>query len=147
MSSLPDTTVEENTNKGPSPLSQPKKKQRMRKSVTLSKQGKVKRSRRMRVLPNQSQREILRDCMGIYRHIYNECVCSDRNGLIHGASVTKSSRWRTLLTKRSISYNLGQYWKDKCPCHPKKQAVEECFKAKKTGMMMVSTGNILPIST
>ncbi|CAN0012895.1 unnamed protein product [Laminaria digitata] len=46
------------------------------------------------------------------------------------------------MTKRSNYYNLGQYWNYKCPCHPKQQAVEECFKAKKTGMMMVSTGKI-----
>ena len=57
--------------KGPSPLNQ-SKKQRVRKSVRLSNQGKVMRSRRIRVLPNQSQREIIRDCMGIHRHIYNE---------------------------------------------------------------------------
>lgn len=80
--------------------------------------------------------------MGIHRDIYNECVRSDRNGLLHGASVTESSRWRTLLTKRSNYYNHGQYWKDKCPCHPKRQAMEEYLKAKMTEMMMVSTGKI-----
>ena len=59
--------------------------------------------------------------------------------MIHGASVSESSKWRTILTKKSNYYNIGQFWKDKCPCHTKQQAVEEYFKAKKTGMMMVAT--------
>ena len=35
------------------------------------------------------------------------------------------------MTKRSKYYNLGQHWKDKCPCHIKQQAVEEYFQGQK----------------
>lgn len=95
------------------------------------------RARRIRILPDEHQREILKDCFGIHRHIFNECVNADKNGLVHGASAQESSRWRTLLTKRENYYNVGKNWKDRCPSHTKQQAVEEYFKAKKTGMKMV----------
>lgn len=138
-SSPPDIMEEENIEET---TEEPPKRKRVRKSKKLAKEGKVLRSRRVRILPNRSQREILRNCMGVYRYIYNECVRSEKNGLIHGASSAESSRWRTILTKKSNYYNLGQSWKDICPCHTKQQAVEEFFKAKKTGMKMVAQGEL-----
>lgn len=112
-------------------------KKRMKKSETLNLKGMIMRVRRVRIKPSQEQMEILKDCMGIYRHIYNECVNAENNGLIHGSSVSECSRWRTILTKKQNYYNLGKHWKDKCPSLTKQQAVEEFFKNKKTGLKMV----------
>ena len=100
------------------------------------------RSRRVRIRPTQEQREILKNCIGIHRYIYNECVNAENHGLIHGSSVNECSRWRTLLTKKQNYYNLGKNWKDECPSHTKQQAVEEFFKNKKTGVKMVCEGNL-----
>ena len=112
-------------------------KKRMKKSETLNSKGMVMRVRRVRIKPTLEQMVILKDCMGIYRHIYNECVKAENNGLIYGSSVSECSRWRTILTKKQNYYNLGKHWKDKCPSLTKQQAVEEFFKNKKTGVKMV----------
>ena len=131
------TTGLENTR---NPETHPPRK-RQRKSVTLKEEGKVIRARRIRLILTSCQQDRIRDCIGIHRHIYNECVNSDRNGLIHGSSAIESGRWRTILTKKT-NYMVQKPWKDKCPCHTKQQAVEEYFKAKKTASKLVATGKL-----
>ena len=96
------------------------------------------RARRIRILPTQDQQKRLRDCFGIHRHIYNECVKADKNKEVIGASAVEMRKWRTLLTRKDNYHAADKPWKDKCPCHTKQQAVEEYFKAKKTALAMVA---------
>ena len=98
------------------------------------------RARRIRLLPTRDQQISLKNCIGIHRHIYNECVSSDRDNQINGASSKEMQRVRTLLTRKDNYYRDNKPWKDKCPCHTKQQAVEEYFKAKKTAMGLVVKG-------
>lgn len=96
------------------------------------------RARRIRILPTKDQQEGLRNCFGIHRHIYNECVKADKNKEVSGASAVEMRKWRTLLTRKDNYHAANKPWKDKCPCHTKQQAVEEYFKAKKTAMALVA---------
>ena len=133
--SPPDTTDPESTNEEP-----PRKRQR--KSAKLLAKGAVLRARRMRILPTTDQRKSLRDCFGIYRHIYNECVSADKKEEVNGASAAEMRKWRTLFTRKDNYYGDNKPWKDNCPCHTKQQAVEEYFKAKKTAVGLLVKGKL-----
>ncbi|ACH46754.1 putative transposase [Feldmannia species virus] len=104
--------------------------------------GVVLRCRKVRILPSEEQREILKSCFGIHRHIYNECVKAEKDGDIDGAGVRECYKWRKAFTTREDYYGQGKNWKDDCPSHTKQQAVEEFFKNKKTGLKLVSEGKI-----
>lgn len=129
-----DTTDPESTNEPP--------KKRQRKSAQLEAKGAVLRTRRIRILPTKDQQTRLKDCIGIHRHIYNECVGADKDGEVNGASAVEMRKWRTLLTRKDNYYSVNKPWKGKCPCHTKQQAVEEFFKAKKTALGLAVKGKL-----
>ncbi len=115
---------------------------RIKKSQRMQDKGVVLRCRKIRIIPNGEQKEILKRCFGIHRHIYNECVKADRGGYINGADTRECYRWRTALTTKEHYYNQGKSWKDDCPSHTKQQAVEEYFKNKRTALKLVAQGKI-----
>ena len=119
---------------------QPPRKKRRKKSEIAQEKGFLIRSRKIRISPTEEQGSILKRCIGIHRHIYNECVTSEKNGLVHGASAQECSRWKTILTKQG-NYRVLKPWKDQCPSHPKQQAVETFFEAKRAAISNVSAGN------
>ena len=125
--------------RGSTPDQEPPKK-RMKKSERLEKKGKLLRCRKLRIKPTQEQIDILKTCIGIHRYIYNECVQSEKNGLVNGVSNVEKNRVRSLLTNKS-NYKDTTPWKDSCPCHAKQQAVEEFFRAKKAAISNVRNGH------
>lgn len=105
-------------------------RKRRKKMDSVAKKGAVLRCVRVRIKPTCEQKRVFRTCMGVYRHVYNECVTAEKNGLVHGTSNEEMVRWRTILTKRS-NYVTLKPWKDACPGHTKQQAVEHFFRAKR----------------
>lgn len=133
------TTEGENTSLNPN---QERPLKRIKKSQKMQEKGVVLRCRKIRILPNGEQKDILKRCFGIHRHIYNECVKADKGGHINGSGTGECYRWRTALTTKEHYYNQGKAWKDDCPNHTKQQAVEEYFKNKKTASKLVAEGKI-----
>lgn len=114
-----------------SPGTEGRGRKRLKKTEAVAKKGSVLRCIRMRIKPTDDQKDVFRTCMGVYRHVYNECVKAEKDGLVHGTSSEEMSRWRTILTKRS-NYMTLKPWKDACPMHTKQQAVEHFFRAKRS---------------
>lgn len=108
----------------------------------MMEKGVVLRCRKIRIIPNEDQGDILKSCFGIHRYIYNECVSAENEGLIEGASVKECYKWRRSLTTKSDYYEKDQQWKDECPNHTKQQAVEEFFKNKKTALKLCVDGKL-----
>ncbi len=117
---------------------QQRPKKRIKKSVRMKAKGVLLRCRKIRIVPTEVQKEILKGCFGVHRYIYNECVKAENDGLIQGAGAKECSKWRALLTNKPNYYEKGQQWKDSCPSHAKQQAVEEFFKNKKTALDLVA---------
>lgn len=114
-------------------------RKRRKKTDSVEKKGAVLRCVRIRIKPTDEQKRIFRTCMGVYRHVYNECVTAENNGLVHGTSNEEMVRWRSILTKRS-NYVALKPWKDACPNHTKQQAVEHFFRAKRSAVTSSSGG-------
>ena len=121
---------------------QQRPRKRIKKSVRMKEKGVLLRCRKIRIVPTEAQKEILKVCFGVYRYIYNECVNAEKDGLIQGASVKEFTKWRKLLTNKDNYHEKGQQWKDSCPNHAKQQAVEEFFKNKKTALDLVVNGKL-----
>lgn len=117
-------------------------KKRQRKSTKLVEKNAVMRSRRVGIVPTTDQVETPKNCMGIARHIYNDCVRQEKQGGIIGASAAECGQIGTLLKEKEQLFVNQAIWKDKCPCHTKQQAVEEFSSAKKTALKLVATGNL-----
>ncbi len=72
--------------------------------------------------------------------MYNECVGMKNNGELNGTGLAEKRWVRKLLTGKVAPNGLNE-WKNVAPCHPKQQAVDEFFRAKKAALSNVSAGN------
>ena len=91
------------------------------------------RIRKIRVKPPTKHVLQLNQMMGIYRHLYNQCVQHDRKGEIDGAKGTTMREWRAKMTKKE-NYMEEKPWIANLPSLGRQQAIEEFFKAKKENL-------------
>lgn len=124
----------------PPPLQ--KKNKRVQKAVKLATEGKLLRSRKIRLQPNQEQSHQLRKAFGCARFVYNQCVELDRKKEIQGTSDKEKSRVRTLLTKEENAKAAGNEFLNEIPVMVKQQAVDEFFSAKKANLTKMVNGTI-----
>lgn len=122
------------------PTSEEPPRKRQKKGEKVATRGCVLRGRKIRVVPTKEQTEILRKCIGVHRHIFNECVDMEKAGEIQGASGTEMRRVRTLLS--ASEHFDAKPWKGECPSLTRQQAVEEYFRAKKAALSNLRAGNI-----
>eukprot|EP01084_Bolivina_argentea_P256562 432003_1 len=78
-----------------------------------------------------------------YKFVDNRDYCTRSKGVGEASIVmglAEKNRVRKLLTGKVAPNGLNE-WKNVAPCHPKQQAVDEFFRAKKAALSNVSAGN------
>lgn len=121
---------------------EPPKKKQKKKATVMMEAGKLLRSVKIRIIPTQKQQQQITKIIGISRHIYNECVTMEKDGLINGASTKEMYRVRALLTKKENYIAQQKKWKEDAPGHTMQQAVAGFFTAKKAAYSNLAANNI-----
>ncbi len=120
-----DNTVAENMERDEEP---PEKRQKKTEKVTA--RGAIIWGRKIRNAPAKEQNEILRKCLGIHRHIYNECVDLEKKGKKSRIQCGRNAQGPRVIFSKKVNYAEKKSWKDELPTHLKQQAVAEYFRAK-----------------
>ncbi len=112
------------------------------KKQRLMEQGRLRRTRKLRLHPTREQQQQIQRNAGIFRAIYNTLVDEQRNGHIASSSITNEHHWQGIVTEAACHADPEREWWLQVPAYVRQKAVSEFFRAWRAAVANIQAGNI-----